>query len=81
MDPEPGQTLQPFLADQRTVRSMIFKGGNFKGLDLAGLRADGISLEDADMRESCLKEVKWTACNLRDAGLDHVDAVSAVIRP
>jgi hypothetical protein len=54
MDPEPGQMLQPFLAHQRTVRNMIFKGGNFRGLDLAGLRADGINLEDADLRESCL---------------------------
>jgi uncharacterized protein YjbI with pentapeptide repeats len=80
MNPEPIQTLQPFLADQPTIRNMIFKGGNFRGLDLADLRADGINLEDADLRESCLHEVKRKACNLRDARLDRVEAVNAVLR-
>jgi hypothetical protein len=58
---DPIQILHPFLAQRRTARDLILKSADLRGQQLAGLRADGLDLEDADLRQSSLTGAKWKA--------------------
>lgn len=72
--------LRDHIERGRTARDLALKGANLCGCDLARLRADGLDLEDADLREASLVEVNWEGCVLRDARLDNADFTGAVLR-
>lgn len=77
---DPTQILHSFFVQRRTARNLILKGANLRRRDLAGLRADGLDLEEADLREICLIQVRWKACVLHDARLEAADFTDAVLR-
>lgn len=80
MDLDPAKTLQELLGLGRTARALVLKGASLRAVRLESLRADGLDLEDADLRESVLTQVNWKGCVLRDARLDNVDFTGAVLR-
>lgn len=80
MTHEPIDDLQDFLDHHRTARDLVLKSADLRGLQLAGLRADGVDFEEADLRESSLTGAKWKGCILRDASLDAADFTDAVLR-
>ena len=80
MPPDPVQTLRECLDHQRTARDLTLRAASFRGIDLAGLRADGLNLEEADLRQSRLTAARWKSCNLHDARLDAADLTDAVLR-
>ena len=74
------EELRDALAAGRTVRDFAVRDGDLRGLQLAGLRADGLDLGECDLRNSALARVRWRGCSLRDARLDAADFSEAVLR-
>lgn len=72
--------LRNFSNQRRCARDLVLKRANLRRICLPGLRADGLDLEEADLRESGLSRANWTACILRDARLEAADFTEAVLR-
>lgn len=62
------------------MRDLVFRGASLHGEQLSKLGADGIDLEEADLREASLTHVKWKGCILRYARLDDANFTDAVLR-
>lgn len=62
------------------MRELVLRDSDLRGLQFAGLRADGLDLGECDLRDSTLSGVKWRGCTLRNARLDAADFSDAVLR-
>jgi uncharacterized protein YjbI with pentapeptide repeats len=80
MDEKAADRLRHCLDGHRTARDIAAPGADLRGVHLPGLRADGLDLGEADLRDSVLARVKWTACRLPDARLEGADLAGAVLR-
>lgn len=80
MPPDFTHIFREFLEQGRTARDLMLRGASLLRVHLVGLRADGLDLEEADLRESVLRGVKWKGCSLRDAHLDAADLTDAILR-
>lgn len=73
-------TLEASLAQCRTARNLVLRRASLHGIQLPGLRADSLDLEEADLRKASLIEVRWKACTLRDTRLNAADFTGAILR-
>lgn len=77
--PTPEQ-LRSLRDQNRSARNLAIEDLSARGQELRGLRADGSSFVDCDLREADLSEVSWTDCKLRDLRLDGSLARFAIMR-
>ncbi|MFV8750316.1 pentapeptide repeat-containing protein [Nannocystaceae bacterium ST9] len=77
---DPGETLRRLLAGRRRARDLAFVGADLRGIQLVGLRADQLVLDDCDLRDAKLGAVEWRSCMLRDARLERADFGDARLR-
>jgi uncharacterized protein YjbI with pentapeptide repeats len=80
MPVQPADQIRALAANRQTARDLSFRGASLRGLDMAALRGDGLSFEEADLREATLKGMRLTNCILRDARLESADFSNAVMR-
>lgn len=55
---------------QRPVHHLELSDVDLRGIDLSRLRAEGLTLRDADLREARLVDCRWRNCLLVDVRLD-----------
>lgn len=72
--------LQALAGTHGTARDLVLDGARLCGGRFAGLRADGLSLVGADLRDGLLAQARWKECVLRDACIEAADFSGAVLR-
>lgn len=65
------------LARWGVVRHVNMAGGNFKGVDLNGVRFEHVDVRAADFTDSILSDSSWANCQLQEACFDQADMSSA----
>lgn len=61
-------------ADQGVVRDVSLAGGDFRGMDLNGVRFEQVDARSADFTDCILTDSSWENCQLQEACFDHADA-------
>jgi uncharacterized protein YjbI with pentapeptide repeats len=74
------EELREFREGGTTLRNRQIVGEPLAGADLAGLRADGLTLRDVDLRGSTLRNVEWLNCTLCDVRMSGSDGRDAIVR-
>ena len=72
--------LLNLVRNRQTARTLDLKHVDLRGLQLAGLRGDGLDLAESDLRNSSMAGVNWRGCTLSDAQLDDADFSDATLR-
>jgi uncharacterized protein YjbI with pentapeptide repeats len=80
MSASSAELLQWFSKRGRPVWNLTLEAADLRGIELAGLRANRLALSHADLRDSRLRQIRFTECELQDVALDGADCVGAVLR-
>lgn len=75
------EDVRGFNVERQGVATIDFKGGDFRGLDLRELQADGIDFTDGYFRATDLRGLDLRNTHLEGASLSHAKISGAYFPP